>query len=361
MGENGSAQPPRPRGRGPEYTWRVMPTVLPQVRAELKSSGTVTDWQLRHRYTQVAPGVVVPAAEGGHDPTAHGGFGADCVTRSWANHLIRPDAVLGGWGAAEVHGLRPDWGDSAPVLLLQGTWKSGSETTASAVRRPLRPVIRPLPDDLRVLRPEPRFPELKVVLPGLAAAQCLRTILTGRHRWWVHDVPGMSWTEVRAVQFLDAFAQCTWVTRDEVLSAAAGLVNRRVLATLLEMSDAGAQSPMETVMRLMVRDVLPTPYQWQSQIRVDLEPGAAEGWTRRTLPDLGCPALRIALYYDGAHHDAMHQTDVDFDQFHALRDLGWEVLRFNRKHLRDPGELRERVTAVIGRAVEAQASGQGRG
>ena len=158
------------------------------------------------------------------------------------------------------------------------------------------------------------------------------------------------------MQFIDAFAQCTWITRAEILEASAGLVNRKELAPLLDIADDGAQSPMETVMRLMVRDLLPAPYSWTSQTRVDLEPGAPGSWPRHTLPDLGCRELKIAVYYDGAHHLSYSQTDVDFDQFLALRDLGWEVLRFTKHHLRTPGELRELVMNAIRRALSSLAT-----
>lgn len=346
----------RPRGRGPTYTRRVMPTVTPQIRSELRASGTVSDWKLRHRYVQVAFNVVVPMPEDGHDPDSFGGFGSDVMVRALAHHLLRPDAVLGGWGAAAAHGLRPDWADHAPVVLLSGNKHRRSAVTAEAARVPMYPVIQPLPENVEVTSPVAGYPNLRVVTPPVAAAQCLWTILTSRHEWWVHDVPGMTRKEVRAVQFIDAFAQCTWITRAEILEASAGLVNRKELAPLLDIADDGAQSPMETVMRLMVRDLLPAPYSWTSQTRVDLEPGAPGSWPRHTLPDLGCRELKIAVYYDGAHHLSHSQTDVDFDQFLALRDLGWEVLRFTKHHLRTPGELRELVMNVIRRALSSLAT-----
>ena len=105
-------------------------------------------------------------------------------------------------------------------------------------------------------------------------------------------------------------------------------------------------------MRLIVRDLLPEPYRWQSQVRVDLLPDAHRGWTPRTLPDLGCPELKIALCYDGGHHSEGAQTEVDFNQFHALRDLGWEVIRFTKSHLRCPGDMRELVVKTIRRALQ---------
>jgi hypothetical protein len=347
----------RPRGRGPAYTRRVMPTVTPQIRSELRASGTLSDWKLRHGYTQVAFNVVVPLPADGHDPDSFGGFGNDVMVRAVAHHLLRPDAVLGGWGAAAAHGLRPDWADHAPVVLLTGNKHRRSTVTADAARSPMYPVIRPLPENLDVTCPVPGYPRLKVVTPPVAAAHCLWTVLTGRHEWWVHDVPDLTRREVRAVQFIDAFAQCTWITREQIREASAGLVNRNTLARVLDLADDGAQSPMETVMRLMVRDLLPAPYSWTSQTRVDLEPGAPGDWPRHTLPDLGCRDLKIALYYDGAHHQAARQTDVDFDQFLALRDMGWEVLRFTKEHLRSPGKLRELVRNAIVRALAAVRPG----
>lgn len=338
------------RGRGPSYTWRVMPEPLPVRRSDLMASGTVTDWGVRRDYVRAAPGVLVKAPED-YDPTAFDGFGLDCVTRAWANHLALPTAVVAGWAATGLYGLRPDWCDRAPVLLMCDQTPSGSTRSSAAMRHPVRPVVHPLPPDLETRTPCRRFPGLRVVTPQVAAAQCLWTVLTGRHTWWLHDVPGLTREEVRAVQFIDAFVQCTWITRDEIREATVGMVDRKVLEKLLALADDGAQSPMETVMRLTVRDLLPDPYRWESQIRVDLAPGAAEGWTPRTLPDLGNGALKLAVYYDGVHHDTGSQTNVDFDQFHALRDLDWEVLRFNRVSIRDTATVRERVKKAVDRSL----------
>ncbi|AGP30246.1 hypothetical protein A606_02965 [Corynebacterium terpenotabidum Y-11] len=330
-----------------------MPSVLPVKRTALAAQDGITDWKLRHDFTTVARGVVIPTPDN-HDPSAFGGFGLDGVTRAWANHLNHPDAVIGGWPAGEIHGLKPDWGDSAPVLLLTGRRRHGSLISATAATTPLRPVFRPLPPELETHTPCHRFPRMRVVTPPVAAVQCLWTILGGRHRWWAHDVPGMSFDEVCSVQFLDAFTQATWVTHAEILAASKARIPRSVLMPLLELSDDGAQSPMETVMRLIVRDLLPEPYRWRSQVRVDLLPDAARGWTPKTLPDLGCPELKIALYYDGGHHSEGSQPEIDFNQFHALRDLGWEVIRFTKDHLRSPGAMRELVLNSIRRALQHQ-------
>lgn len=149
-------------------------------RTVLAARRDITDWQIRHHFTAVARGAVVPTPDD-HDPTSCGGFGFDGVTRAWAGHNNHPDAVPGGWAAAEIHGLKPDRGDSAPVLLLVGRKRSGSLTSASAARTPLRPVFLPLPPDMTACTPCRRFPGMKVVAPAVAAVQCLWTILTGRH------------------------------------------------------------------------------------------------------------------------------------------------------------------------------------
>lgn len=124
-----------------------MPSVIPVKRTALAAQGAVTDWKLRHDFTAVARGVVIPTPED-HDPSAFGGFAVDGVTRAWANHLNHPDAVIGGWQAADIHGLGPDWGDSAPVLLLAGHRRNGSLISTSAAKTPLRPVFRPSPSGI---------------------------------------------------------------------------------------------------------------------------------------------------------------------------------------------------------------------
>jgi len=159
-----------------------MPSVIPVKRTALAAQGAVTDWKLRHDFTAVARGVVIPTPED-HDPSAFGGFAVDGVTRAWANHFTHPDAVIGGWQAADIHGLGPDWGDSAPVLLRAGHRRNGSLISTSAAKTPLRPVFRPLPPGLETCTPCPLFPQMNVVTPPVAAVQCLWTILNGRHSW----------------------------------------------------------------------------------------------------------------------------------------------------------------------------------
>ncbi|WP_291473373.1 hypothetical protein [Corynebacterium sp.] len=145
---------------------------------------------------------------------------------------------------------------------------------------------------------------------------------------------------VRAVQFLDAFFQCTRLTPVEVLTAGQRCIARRTLRQIVALTDPGygAQSPMETVLRLVVRDVLPTGYRWQSPLQISMMDGAAlpEDYRGRcATPDLACPELKVALFYDGQHHDGADQTDIDVDMFQELRDADWEVIRINRVQLKN--------------------------
>jgi hypothetical protein len=43
---------------------------------------------------------------------------------------------------------------------------------------------------------------------------------------------------------------------------------------------------------------------------------------KKTTPDLACTGLRVALYYDGQHHDGDDQTDTDFRLFQQIKDPG---------------------------------------
>ena len=169
------------------------------------------------------------------------------------------------------------------------------------------------------------------------------------------SVPGLDDREVRAVQLIDAFYQCTHVTARQIRVAARGKVDRRLVQRLLALCDDGAQSPMETVLRLLVRDALADvtgDHVWSSQVTVSL--GSAR--RMRTTPDLACVGLKVALYYDGRHHDGSDQNDTDFRLFQQLKDLGWEAIRVNRDLLSDLDELMKQVDAAIARAVAATAA-----
>jgi very-short-patch-repair endonuclease len=344
-----------PPGNGPEHTRRILPSRLPFRRKEAMDSGTVTRHKLDRLYVEVARGVLflelgpeTPRQVTGDHP---GEFLVDIITRARAQWLRHRDLVTGSWAAAAFHGLLY-WADSAPVLLL--TDKShrhtgGGDGTGKAR---LRPVIRRWPACLtrETVCPDPKLPELRCVTAPVAAAQCLKSVFMRSHHWVVPEVPGLTDVQVRAVQLIDAFLQCTTVTVDEIMHACRGLVSARKLREVLPLVDPGAQSPRETLLRLVVRDILPDGHRWTSQVRLDLP---TETWT---VLDLACASLKVALYYDGSTHQDAGQNQKDIDQLQELKDLGWEVVRVDAALFADRRRLLRLVSGAISRAAAVAAA-----
>lgn len=336
---------------GPAHTRRVLPRFLPQRRRELIDSGRETRWALTRDYVQVARGLVVPRRLLSGQ---YGGYPADAVTRARAHVMNNPDGILAEWGAAAVHGLWTDWPDSAPTVLLAARGGKDNSTTALAEQSPLRPVFRRIRPTTRaqVVRPDPQMPSMKVVDPATTAVQCLWSILSGRHRWKHRTLPGIPDRIYRAVQFVDAFTQCCRLTHDDIRHAGAGRIDARTLDTVLSLSDYGAQSPMETALRLTVLPLLPPGFRWSSQVESDADGATLPGGT---VPDLACVELRIALYYDGGHHDSLEQRETDLRLTRSMMDAGWEVCRFTRHGIRSTAGVRRDVSAAVQRAVERWA------
>ncbi len=335
-------------GRGPTFARRVFPMRVPVLRTAALACGTprsvVDSWEKPVRRVVLPP---LPENTDTSSRLGPCGYGDDpspylwdIITRTRALWLLTRDAVVGGWSAAGLHGL-PHWADNEIVVLLSTRTRRNNTGTNGAV-------FRAFAVGTETVTPDPEFPEMQVVTAATAAAQCLATILTGKKTWYVHHVPGMQDRHVRAVQFIDAMFQCTHLTTGRILEGARGIVCRRTLKRLLALTDYGAQSPMETVLRLVIRDELPDDHRWTSQVRIDLGKG------RSTVPDLACPELGVAVYYDGRHHDRTGQTDTDFMLFQKLKNAGWEAVRVNRTLLADLEELMEQLQGAILRATEAR-------
>jgi hypothetical protein len=342
-----------PTHRGPAHTRRAFPRTLPQRRRDLLASGAVTRWRLDRSYVTVASGLVVPRSSLPEDARLFGSFPADAVTRARAHSMNNPGAVVGEWGAAALHGLWTDWPDSAATVLLADRGSKGSSNSRAAARLPLRPVFRRLPHGLPVTHPDRRLPALRVVDPATTAAQCLWSILHGRHSWSHLRLPGIDDRIYRAVQFVDAFTQCTRLTHEDICAASADRVDARTVGEVVGMCDYGAQSPMETALRLIVAPLLPAGLAWESQVREDAEGRMLPGGT---VPDLACRELRVALYYDGGHHDSLQQRETDLQLTQAMMNDGWEVCRFTRHGIRSPARVLRTVGEALDRASQRFAA-----
>ncbi|KUL27669.1 DUF559 domain-containing protein [Actinoplanes awajinensis] len=110
-----------------------------------------------------------------------------------------------------------------------------------------------------------------------------------------------------------------------------------LLKTVLSLADGRAESPMESRLRLLLHDGgLPAP-QPQYEIRDSLGRLIAR-------VDLGWPAARVAVEYEGDHHREREQFRRDISRAQAIQRQGWTILRFTANDvLRLP---RETVLAV---------------
>lgn len=127
-----------------------------------------------------------------------------------------------------------------------------------------------------------------------------------------------------AVVRLDALARATGFKADDVLRLAhrhPGSPGLRRLETALELVDAGAQSPRETYLRLLLMDAgFPRP---QTQIPV---PGA-DGMPIAYL-DMGWEDCMVAVEYDGDQHRSDRRQYVkDIRRLEMLERMGWIVVR----------------------------------
>lgn len=127
----------------------------------------------------------------------------------------------------------------------------------------------------------------------------------------------------------------------ELARRAAALVRPRV------------DSPMETRVRLLlVLAGLPEP-------ETNLDAYTPErAWIAR--PDLSYPGLRIAIEYDGRHHDDdADQRERDIGRSEAYERYGWRVIVVTaRRFYREPALLVSRVLAALQERGHPQAPAQ---
>lgn len=365
-------------GRGPWYATRILPSVRPEFREQLRASGT-SRWAIDRDYDSLASGVVVKrlavrtsggvgdgAGSTGVGSTGAGGNEASIDTGTYEHCIIQraraqmmnhhETCVLGGWGAAGFHGLK-SWADSALVLLLSNqVARRDSDDTKIAANHPRRAAVREFPKNFDIDRdtvcPDPAFPHHRVVSAPFALVQCLRSVLSGKHVWYVVDIPGLTRRQIRGVQLIDAFLTCTTVTWPEVKRAARGCVGQRTLRALWRLAFTGVESPRETELRLFIRDLLPAGHQWRTQVGVMLAQDEMTGERRRTFFDIACPTLRVGLYYDGGHHAEAAQTEKDFEQLQDLHDGRWTVVRVDKKLMRNPAKMLRQIRNAIARAQQ---------
>lgn len=122
---------------------------------------------------------------------------------------------------------------------------------------------------------------------------------------------------------VDAIAHNCRIALDDVLRLRMlhfGARGARHIVPVLQLSDARAESPMETRIRIALHEHgLPAP-----QIQFEVEVG---GRTRRL--NIAYPSVKLAIEYDGRDHREQAQAHNDLLREGALVRLGWTILRFD--------------------------------
>lgn len=112
-----------------------------------------------------------------------------------------------------------------------------------------------------------------------------------------------------------------------LLDQCRGVPGRRRCLTALTEVRVGADSVQETLLRLaLIRAGLPEP-----ELQVPAQPGIR--WS--PCADLGYPALKLAIQYEGDTHFTPQQQRADQRRDNIFLAEGWRVLRFNSDDSRE--------------------------
>ena len=259
------------------------------IGSEAVATGAVTKYQLRAHCLRVFP-----------DVYALPGERLSVQERAVAAFLwSRRRAVVTGLAASALHGGR--WvDDHVPIEL---NYRNNKVPSGILSRDETL-----LDDEVQMLR------ALQVTTPTRTAFDLARR-----------------GTRAQAVARLDALANTTHFKVDDVkdlLPRHPHLRGIRRVCQVLDLVDAGAQSPKETWLRLLHLEAgFPRP---QTQIPI-LGP---DGHPRYYL-DMGWPEVMVAAEYDGEHHRVDRYTYTnDIVRSEYIRDIGWLTVRVvagNRK------------------------------
>lgn len=147
-----------------------------------------------------------------------------------------------------------------------------------------------------------------------------------------------------AVPAVDALARASRLKVAEIVAFADRQSGRRAVRqarAALDLVDPGAESPRETLLRLLImRAGLPRP---QTQIPVRNEYGVVVAEV-----DMGWEDLKIAVEYEGDHHRTdRRQFNRDIRRMDELIELGWTVMRVTAEDT--PASIIHRIAAALGR------------
>jgi hypothetical protein len=253
----------------------------PFIGSEAVAAGQLTPYSLRSRFVAIHHDVYLPTDA---EVTA--------VIRAKAAWLwSRRNAVIAGQSAAALHGAK--WIDAgAPAEILYDNRHSpkGIHTWAD------------------------RFDDDEVELVhGMLVTTPARTALDLACRYPVDS----------AVAKIDALTRATKLKLADVELLADRYAGRRGIKgarVALNLVDAGAESPRETYLRLLlIRAGFPRP---QTQIPVYNEYGVLVA-----VLDMGWEHIKVAADYEGDHHRSRIRFNKDIRRHEEVTELGWIDVR----------------------------------
>jgi very-short-patch-repair endonuclease len=279
----------------------------PFIGSEAVASGIVTPYALRSRFVAIHPDVYLPT-------------GTELTARSRAHAAwlwSRRRGIVAGSSAAALHGAK--WIDdraSAELLYAYRRPPAGISTWSDLVA-----------EDERAL------------IAGLPLTTPARTALDLACRYPV----------VKAVAAIDALSRATGLKMVEVEMLAEryrGHRNIRRARRAMRLVDAGAESPRETWLRLLLIEA--GYLRPQTQITVYGQYGERVG-----VLDMGWEDIKVGVEYEGDHHRTdRRQFNRDIARYEALSDLGWIAIRVTAEDTR--GGILARVAAAWARRMCTQ-------
>ena len=147
------------------------------------------------------------------------------------------------------------------------------------------------------------------------------------------------------MQRVDALMNATDIKVDDIEAVARthpGVRGLRQLRQTLELVDGGAESPYESLTRLLlVQAGLPRP---QTQIPLLDEYGFVVARI-----DMGWSEYLVGVDFEGAHHWTSPKTRTwDVERYHRLLELGWNDIRVTSGILHNtPQRFLDRVGAAL--------------
>jgi hypothetical protein len=274
---------------------------LPVLGSEVLANGTLTRGQLRWNYRPIFPDVYIPKrSERSLEVMTIGAW-------LWSERR----ATITGRAAAALHGAK--WvNPAAPIELL---WRNNHCPPGIIARDE-----RYAQDEVSSLGGG-----LSVATPARVGFDLARHLLGAT-----------------AVAHLDDLARATRITPQDLINLvdlyprARGNKRARLL---IDMMDAGAESPKESWLRLVLISAgLPPP---TTQIQVIDGPFVA-------YLDMGWETPMVAVEYDGDHHRSDRNQYVrDIRRAEVLEQLGWHVIRVIKEDR--PRGIVERVSRALER------------